>query len=386
MKAERSFHRFVSASDSRSRKDCLADAAGRAVVLICLAVFALSGMVQAALPTLIVTNNQLTTPQGTVVHLQGVNIPSLEWSQGEHLIDSLDVALDWGANIVRLPLCQDRWFGRSWERKDSGEHYRNTVHEFVSKAAAKNCYVILDLHWSDAGVWGENMAQHKMPDENSAEFWADVSVAFANVPAVLFSLYNEPHDVSWETWRDGGRVTETNRRNLGEKFEYTTPGMQKLLDVCREHGARNVVVAGGLDWAYNLTGIACGHALSDPKGNGVLYDSHLYPQKKWFTNGDKKTQDWDRIVLSGGGKYPVLIGEFGNGSDDYQKQVIDFANAHHLPWIAWSLHPGARPVLIQDWRYTPTEYGQEVKDALRAAAGRLQQPVADPPPQKSPPK
>jgi hypothetical protein len=351
-------------------------AAKRAFILICLAVFALPGLVLAAMPALIVTNNQLTTSQGTVVHLQGVNIPSLEWGQGEHLFDSLNVALDWGANIVRLPLCQDRWFGRTWEKKDGGEQYRNTVHKFVAKAAAKNCYVILDLHWSDAGVWGENMAQHNMPDQNSAEFWADVSASFANDPSVLFSLYNEPHDVSWETWRNGGQVTETTRRSPDEKLEYTTPGMQKLLDTCREHGAKNVIVAGGLDWAYNLTGIADGHALNDPKGNGVVYDSHLYPQKKWFTHGDKKSQDWDRIVLAGGAKFPVLIGEFGNGKDDYQKQVIDFANAHNLPWIAWSLHPGARPVLIQDWQYKPTEFGQEVKDALRLATSRRQQPAA----------
>lgn len=350
--------------------------ASRVVILICLAILILPGTVLAAMPALIVTNNQLATSQGNVIRLQGVNIPSLEWGQGEHLIESLDVALDWGANIVRLPLCQDRWFGRTWEKRDGGAQYRNSVQEFVAKAAAKNCYVILDLHWSDTGVWGEHIAQHKMPDQNSAEFWTNVSVAFANDPAVLFSLYNEPHDVSWETWRNGGQVTETNRRNPDENFEYITPGMQKLLGICRENGARNIVVAGGLDWAYNLTGIADGHALNDPKGNGVVYDSHLYPSKKWFANGDKKTQDWDRIVLSGGGKYPVLIGEFGNGRDDYEKQVIDFANSHGLPWIAWSLHPGARPVLIQDWQYSPTEFGQEVRNALRAAANKRQQPPA----------
>ncbi len=370
MNAERSSRRFVRAPDIHRQADPLVTAAGRAGILIFLAIFTLPGMVRAAMPTLVVTNNQLRTSPGSVAHLQGVNIPGLEWGQGEYLDASLDTTVDWGATIVRLPLSQDRWFGRTAERKDDGAHYRKTVHEFVAKAAAKNCYVILDLHWSDAGVWGENIAQHNMPDQNSAEFWADVAGAFANDPAVVFSLYNEPHDVSWEIWRNGGKVVEDNKKVPGEKLEYATPGMQKLLDICREKSAKNVVVAGGLDWAYNLTGIAEGHALNDPKGNGVVYDSHLYPMKRWFTHGDIKSQDWDRIVLSGGGKYPVIIGEFGNGRNDYQKQVLDFANAHDLPWIAWSLHPGARPVLIRDWDYTPTDFGQEVKDALRAAAAR----------------
>lgn len=314
--------------------------------------------------------NRLVTMSGGAVHLHGVNIPSMEWSQGEHLTDSLDTAVEWGANIVRLPLNQDRWFGRTWERQDEGAHYRKTVSDFLTKAAAAKCYVVLDLHWSDCGVWGRNVAQHKMPDDNSVAFWESVAETYANVPAVLFSLYNEPHDVSWEVWRDGGAVSEASRANTDVKLEYHTPGMQKLLEACRTKGARNVVVAGGLDWAYDLRGIVGGHALSDTNGNGVAYDTHTYPMKKWYTHGDTKSQDWDRIIMVTGEKYPVIIGEFGDGPDNYTGKVLDFARQHQLPWIAWSLHTTARPTLIRDWNYTPTDYGVLVKQALQDAAGK----------------
>ncbi len=51
-----------------------------------------------------------------------------------------------------------------------------------------------------------------MPDRNSVAFWKDVAAAYKNHPAVIFDLYNEPHDVSWDVWLKGGKVTEKDRR------------------------------------------------------------------------------------------------------------------------------------------------------------------------------
>jgi hypothetical protein len=46
-------------------------------------------------PVLKVEGNRLKTLQGATVRLQGVNIASLEWtSTGEHVIESLSVAID----------------------------------------------------------------------------------------------------------------------------------------------------------------------------------------------------------------------------------------------------------------------------------------------------
>src|SRR5262249_15317162 len=153
---------------------------------------------------------------------------------------------------------------------------------------------------------------------------------------------NEPWGVSWEVWRNGGTVAERNKNVPEGKLEYHTPGLQKLVDVCRAQGARNLIVAGGLDWAYDLTGVDRGYALKDTKGRGVVYDTHMYSQKKAYYHNGKKDFEWDRVVLSGGGKYPVIIGEFGNGTEkeNFEGAVLEFAAGHDLPWIAWSLHPG----------------------------------------------
>lgn len=311
-----------------------------------------------SLPSLHVAGTQLQTSAGKTVRLRGVNIPSLEWGEGEHLIASLDVANAWGANVIRLPLSQDRWFGRAPEQKDKGRRYRRTVRDFVRKAASMSCYVILDLHWSDAGVWGQHIGQHRMPDDHGVPFWTEVAHAFANESAVLFGLYNEPHGVSWTVWRDGGQVIEPARKTTEAKLVYHTPGMQKLLEVCRAAGARNVVVAAGLEWGYDLSGLAKSFVLTDRAGNGVIYDTHIYPWKK----------DWDRWVTPATADHAVLIGEFGPAGGDrklFLSQLFEYADRHRLHWVAWCLHPHATPNMIKDWKYTPTDFGAIVKSALR---------------------
>src|SRR5262245_56709963 len=127
-------------------------------------------------PMLKVAKTHLVNDKGERVRLRGVNAASLEWtSDGEgHILDTVNVAIkDWRVTVVRLPLSQDRWFGKAPEQKDNGQAYRDLVKKVVDACAGQGCYVMLDLHWSDAGEWGKNIAQHVMPDRNSLAFWKD---------------------------------------------------------------------------------------------------------------------------------------------------------------------------------------------------------------------
>jgi hypothetical protein len=205
---------------------------------------------------------------------------------------------------------------------------------------------------------------HKMPDDHSVDFWASAAKEFANHPAVLFDLYNEPGNVSWQVWRDGGNLVEMNKKAPGGKWEYHSPGMQKLVDTCRAQGAKNVVVAEGLQWGYDLSGIVKGFALTDPGGNGVAYSTHLY---SWTKDGPRSL---DRCVTPAAKKYAVLIGEFCAGKSNSVEPVVSYADQYQLPWLAWAFHPGIGPQLIKNWKYEPTPYGESVKKALLEAAKR----------------
>src|SRR6516165_6189096 len=117
------------------------------------------------------------------VWLRGVNAACLEWtSDGEgHILDTVKTAIrDWRVNHIRLPLAQDRWFGKAPEQKDEGAAYRALVAQVVELCSSQGCYIILDLHWSDAGAWGRQIGQHKMPDQNSVTFWSDLAAVYKN--------------------------------------------------------------------------------------------------------------------------------------------------------------------------------------------------------------
>jgi hypothetical protein len=311
--------------------------------------------------------NQILNASNKPVLLYGVNIASLEWSDnGDHVQKSVEFAIhDWKANLIRLPLAQDRWFGKTTNQIDGGAAYRANVDNIVSTCAAARVYIDLDLHWSDCGTWankGGKIGQHIMPDKHSVEFWRSVATRYSNHPSVIFGLYNEPHDVPWNVWRDGAKVTdEPAKWNPDQtRITYQAVGMQKLYRTVRATGAANVVTVSGLDWGYDLSGMLKGYAL--PSTN-LVYETHPYAKKK----------NWGECFGKVSEKFPVYIGEWGftgGGTNNlnYARNLLDYAQQHRLSWTAWDLHVSAGPTLIRNWSYEPTVFGQIVKEKLAEAA------------------
>ena len=318
--------------------------------------------------TLHTDGNKILNTRGEPVLLSGVNIASLEWSNGgEHVEESVNRAInDWKVNFIRLPLAQDRWFGKMTNQTDGGAAYRDIVDKVVDTCAAARVYIDLDLHWSDCGKWvnkGGKLGQHSMPDRNSIQFWRAVATRYKNHPNVIFGLYNEPHDVYWPVWLDGGSVKDkpSKKDPNQQKITYKAVGMQKLYDAVRSTGAENLVTVGGLNWAYDLSGVLRGYAI---KGSNYVYETHPYPEKG---------KRWDKSFGEAGEKYPVYIGEWGYSKNDtnvlnYAQNLMDYAQQRNLSWAAWDFHPKAHPALIKDWTYEPTDFGKFVKDKLAAAA------------------
>jgi hypothetical protein len=319
-----------------------------------------------------VVGNKILNSHNEPVLLRGVNAASMEFtSDGQgHILNTVSAAIhDWHVNIIRLPLSQDRWFGKGPEQHDGGVAYRALIRQIVDECFTNRCYIILDLHWSDCNEWGANIGQHSMPDLNSVVFWKDFAPVYANNPAVLFDLYNEPHDVTWDVWVHGGVIKDrpVNRRAVRTPKTYESVGMQRLLDTVRAAGAKNVVIAGGLDWAYDFSGILAGHRLSDPHGHGIIYANHCYDNK------NQSVDTWIANMEKASAQLPVIVSEFGgnsgpsrvNPSDNWLMHVLQALRDHLWSWVAWDLHTSARPNLISDWDYTPSaKFGVYVKQEL----------------------
>lgn len=294
------------------------------------------------------------------VMLRGVNIASLEWTNtGENVQQSLNhVITVWGANLARIPLSQDRWFGKAPGQIDGGAQYRSIVDALVKTSMEAKTYILLELHWNNANEWGQYIGQHKMPDDNSLTFLQDLATTYANNPAVLIGAYNEPHDVSWPVWLNGGEVKETFEQNgVYTPLTFNTPGHQVLCDAIRATGANNLIVCGGLDWGYDLSGVLNGYAVN---GENIVYDTHPYPWKR---------TDWDGKWGDVGRQYPLLVGEWGAEENAANKQygvnIAVYLRYNKFCWTAWDFHVSAGPTLILDWNYTPTWFGLLVIKELK---------------------
>jgi endoglucanase len=319
-------------------------------------------------PELKVVGNQVVTTDGKPVWLQGLAVDSMQWSQGENILWSIRVALDeWKSNVIRLPVLDTFWYGKGKGQPEGGEvAYRDTVDKAIKLAASRGAWVVLDLHGFGA------------PTEAHLAFWKEVGERYKNNPAVLYELFNEAHSLTWKVWRNGGSLEDVRHNDvnptentLKTEAKYT-PGMQALVKAVRDTGAKNIVVVGGLDWAYDLSGIVNGYALDDLGGNGIIYVSHIYPWKS----------DWQNKVLVAADKHPIIITEIGCPEkwedfsfippkqryplEGWSEDVLGMIQKNKLHWTGFSFHPVCGPPVIRDWEYTPTPFwGVYVKDALQ---------------------
>jgi aryl-phospho-beta-D-glucosidase BglC (GH1 family) len=317
-----------------------------------------------SLPTLTVSGNKIMR-NGSPFRFVGVNRDTLEWGSvnydgcggDEHFLDSdFDAVKSWRATAVRLPLAQQAWLGRTCP----ASAYQAMVEDAVRRINARGMYAILDLHWTDAQ--GNNKCdytycvsgQQPMPDADSIVFWRQVAQRYAGWSGVMFGLFNEPHDVSWSCWRDGG-CDVTPSPGTGSIWTYKAAGMQQLYDAVRSQGAQNLVLVAGLDYAYDLSGISAGASLN---GSGIVYDTHVY------TAFHSDVTDWNQHFGQLAATYPVSASEFGTNdcSADPITKLLNYFDApqgqaqNAISWTAWSWSaPGScqQPSVINDWTGTP---------------------------------
>jgi endoglucanase len=288
--------------------------------------------------------NKIYDAHGLPHLFHGVDRPSLEWNAAGEQLSAQDFQLmaSWKANVVRIALNQDFWL------QNTGS-YPTTIDNVIGWAEAAGMDVILDLHWSDKGQLGVSPAQQVMADMNSVTFWQQVAARYKGDGRVLFELYNEPHDVSWEIWQNGGSAGG-----------FQVAGMQQLYDAVRGAGADNLVIVGGLVFAFDLSGVPT-HRIA---GYNIAYASHPY-----LVTGRERDK-WDASFGFLAATDPIIITEFGtfDCSTEYYAQVLSYADGLGMSWTAWAWYVNgcAFPSLVSDWNGTPNAPGALIKASLLA--------------------
>src|SRR3954469_21548307 len=330
-----------------------------------------------------VQGNLLKDAGGATVRLLGVNRAGSEYmcsppTQGGAVFDgstgpsSITALLTWNINAVRLPLNEHCWLGIN-NTLVSADEYQSAIIDYATRLHQKGLYVVLDLHWSAPGstvIMGGNSGNQLVTmafAEHAIPFWTSVANTFKNDPMVVFDLFNEPIlDASdrfgngpvsdpWGCWLNGCSTSKG-----------PVAGMQQMLNAVRSTGAKQVVVAGGIDWSHKLDGWLQ-HKPQDPTGN-LMAAFHVYQPP---LSNCSDTNCWNGVLKTIAQNVPVLTGEMGeqdcaHGFIDGYMSWADSqgGSVSYLGW-AWNVQNcSSFPALITATDGTPTAFGQGLKDHL----------------------
>jgi hypothetical protein len=271
---------------------------------------------------------------------------------GHWTLDHFTEAVNWGANVIRLPIHPVAW------RERGAETYLGFLDQAAEWAHELGIYLILD--WHSIGNLKDELFQHEMyvtDMDETREFWATVAERYQDEPAYfLYELFNEPTlggqgqygTCSWEEWK---AINE------------------ELIEVIRAPHPKAVVAVAGFNWAYDLTPV--GDQPIDAEG--VAYISHPYPQKREAPWEEKWQEDWGFVSDN----YPVVLTEIGfalpeeegvhipvEGDESYGYALNEFAAQRGISWLVWCFDPDWSPYMFTDWNYTPTRQGAFYKKVL----------------------
>ena len=320
----------------------------------------MKGELSNELPKLATSANRIVVAAtGQTILLRGVNRSGLEWAEpdedgfcsaaGISRVEIEFIVKVWGCNIIRLPLNQD------WALNGRGEHsadaYLKDLDRVVRWASFVGAYTLLDLQWLDADrpFGGNRNFVAPLPNLQSLDFWHLLASRYSDEPAVLYDLFNEPHDRLADDphpliREDGVVYPLTQRRVTTAEWH---PWALRLIDVIRSIHPEALIFVSGINWGYDLRGMPLNRA-------NLVYSTHVYRNKGC---------NWADAFGDLAGSAPVFAGEWGGESEDLEwgQALAGYFDTLEMGWTAWSW--SNEPYLVS--RFTPTEFGNIVFAQLR---------------------
>ena len=318
-----------------------------------------------------VQGTALVDGDGKAVKLRGASRSGTEYKcqqnagvfEGPVDQTAIEVMKSWNINFIRVPLNEHCWLGIPGNQF-TGAAYQSAISDWVSRLNANGIYVALDLHFTEPlgpNTSGDPQRQVMANENYSIDFWAQVAAAYKTRPAVMFELFNEPHDIGWNCLRYG--CSQGN---------WDTAGTETLTDAIRATGATNPIIVSGIDWGHDMRWLL-DNLPTDPTGQ-LIAGQHLYNFKRCI-EATCWTQEFGKIAKA----MPLIGIELGQEycSMDIVARFIKWMDANggdgYAPW-AWE--PGSCPAngtnqfgslpMLSDWNGAATSFGSSIK-ALYAA-------------------
>ncbi len=253
-----------------------------------------------------VKGTQLCTEDGQSVQLRGMSSFALQYGAkyaNENVIGWLRD--DWNMQVWRAAL----------ELADSGYISRpvplkKAVMDSVDACIKLGLYVIIDWHVHHEG-------NPRYYEEQSAEFFDEMSKKYGEYPNVIYEICNEPNgnDVTWD--------------------EDVKPYAEHIISVIRKNDPDNIIVVGTPFWSQHV------HIASKNPIMGydnIMYALHFYAG----THGASLRAQGDMAMKNGLALFVTECGtsESTGGGNFYEKEFLEWAawmQDNNISWVNWSV-------------------------------------------------
>lgn len=255
--------------------------------------------IKESLSALAVQGTQLVNSKGEKVILRGVSYGWHQfWPRFYNPSTVAYLSQEWGAQVLRASMGVELKNGYL----DNPQHGIDCVQKVVDAAIEKGVYAIIDWH------------SHGIRQEEAKEFFTQMATRYKGIPNVIYEIFNEPVEDSWE--------------------QVKTYAIE-VIKAIRAVEPDAVILVGCPHWDQDI------HLAADDPIVGyrnIMYTVHFYAN----THG-KWLRDRSEYALKKG--LPIFVSECagmeasGDGPlnlEEWQKW-LDWMQQHSISWIVWSV-------------------------------------------------
>jgi len=248
-----------------------------------------------------VSGNKILDQNDIPVQLRGMSLFWSQWIGKYYNTEAINwLKEDWKCNIVRAAMAVDEDLGYI----TNPEIEKQKVFAVIDAAIENDIYVIVD--------WHSHHAENYL--EQAQEFFTEVAEKYGDKPNIIYEIYNEPLDVSWD--------------------EVLKPYHTEVIQSIRMYDPDNIIVCGTRNWSQRVDEVI-GNEIED---SNIAYTLHYYAA----THKAELREIAQQAINNGLALFVTEYGvseASGDGSIDQAEanRWWQFLDDNKISWCNWSI-------------------------------------------------